>query len=54
MDPKWQAVFFLLAFLCFVVAALEPWFPPGKRPAMIATGLAFFTFVFLYTAFKAI
>jgi hypothetical protein len=57
MDPKYQFVFFLIALVCFVVSAV---FDLDKRQArslggvnMASLGLAFFDFVFMWNAYKA-
>jgi len=62
MDPKAQFVFFLLAFICFTVAALWSAYPAadGNRRFLVgnvnlvALGLSFWSFVLLYTAYKAV
>jgi hypothetical protein len=46
MSPEFQAVFFLIAVVLFVVAA---WL--GK--SLMAAGLAFFAFVFFWNALAA-
>ena len=58
MDPKYQVFFFLVALVCFVVSAV--WNMEKKQPHdllsvnMLSLGLAFFDFVFLWNAYKAI
>lgn len=61
MDPKWQFILFLLAFICFIVAAFwtnivaiasDHVQPP--RVDLVALGLAIVDFVYLYTAMKAL
>lgn len=58
MDPKRQLVCYLIAFACFVVAALWDTFPAENRHwrhlNLVAAGLAAFTMVFLVTAWKAV
>jgi len=59
MEPKAQFVFFLLALICFVVSAFWSWDEPNpgprwRSPNLIALGLAFFDFVFMYNAYKTI
>lgn len=49
MDPVVQGIFFLVAVVCFVIAALR-WV---AFPFLIAVGLAFFTAVFMWNAFAA-
>lgn len=59
MDVKGQFVFFLLALICFVIAAL--WDnvigPPENRSwrtvNLTALGLALVDFVWMYSAWKA-
>jgi hypothetical protein len=58
MEPKYQFVFFLVALVCFVASAI---FDLDKRQLksvaslnMVSLGLAFFDFVFLWNAYKAI
>lgn len=62
MDPKAQFVFFLLALVCFVVAAVKDGWAgdPGKsgqRPwvlvNLVALGLALVDFVWMWTAYKS-
>lgn len=50
MSSSVQGVFFLIAVACFVAAGLS--IAPGKKNLM-AFGLAFFTFVFMWNAFAA-
>lgn len=54
MDVKWQLVCYIVALICFVIAALEPWFPEGRRPHLIAAGLAFWVLVPLSLAWEAV
>lgn len=62
MDPKASFVFYLLGLICFLVAAFWDTYLPAAntpRPAwrnvnLIALGLAFVDFVWMYTAWKAI
>jgi hypothetical protein len=50
MSSSVQGIFFLIAVVCFVVAGLS--IAPGKANLM-AFGLAFFTFVWMWNAFAA-
>lgn len=50
MEPMWQGILFLIAVVCFVLAMIWPDF---TRPNLVAAGLAFATFVFMYNAFAA-
>jgi hypothetical protein len=64
MDPKFQMLWFLLALICFVVSAFWSTYPAGTADQprafrlggvnLVALGLAFFTVVFFWTAFKAV
>lgn len=63
MDTKFQALWFGLALACFLVTAFWSWGsgvdgtgrgPIWRTPNLIALGLAFFTLVFFWTAFRAI
>lgn len=48
-------LWFLLALVCFVVSAFWDWETIAwRKPSLIALGLAFFTLVFFWTAFKAV
>ncbi len=49
MDPTVQGIFFLVAVVLFVVAGLIA----VPRVNLIALGLAFFAFVFMWNAFAA-
>lgn len=51
MSPTVQFVFFLLAVICFVVAALA--LAAVERINLLALGLAFFAFVFMWNALAA-
>ncbi len=58
MEPKYQFFFFLVALVCFVASAI---FDLDKRKLksvaslnMVSLGLAFFDFVFMWNAYKAI
>lgn len=62
MDPKAQFVFFLLALVCFVVSAFWGSYVRGSEGKggtlsanvnVLALGLAFFDFVFMWNAYKA-
>jgi hypothetical protein len=50
MDPAIQGIFFLVAVVCFALAAIG--FALG-RIELVAAGLAFFAFVFMWNAFAA-
>ncbi|MEI7548653.1 MAG: hypothetical protein WCK21_11450 [Actinomycetota bacterium] len=50
MSASVQAIFYLLAVVCFVAAGFS--LLPGKKNLM-AFGLAFFVFVFMWNAFAA-
>lgn len=50
MDPTVQGIFFLVAVVLFVLAAFAVTF---ERVNLIALGLAFFAFVFMWNAFAA-
>lgn len=55
MDPKAQFLFYLLAFICFVIAALWEWDKPFPgKPRFLPLGLAFFTVVPMVIAWRAI
>ncbi len=62
MDPKYQAVWFGLALACFLITAFWGWGnadgsgrgPIWRTPNLLALGLAFFTIVFFWQAFRAI
>jgi hypothetical protein len=49
MDPNVQGVFFLIAVALFILGALS--FVPKLN--LVAAGLAFFAFVFMWNAFAA-
>ena len=50
MTPQIQGIFFLIAVALFVLGALS--ILPGKNN-LVAAGLAFFAFVFMWNAFAA-
>ena len=50
MSSTMQGIFFLLAVACFVAAGFS--ILPGKKNLM-AFGLAFYAFVFMWNAFAA-
>jgi hypothetical protein len=50
MSGTVQGILFLVAVVCFALAALP--FLPGKAN-LVAVGLAFFAFVFMWNAFAA-
>ena len=54
MDPKWQALFFGLAVLFFLLDAIQ-WRPIRARvvPVWTAVGLACFAFPFFWNAAAA-
>lgn len=52
MDPTIQGIFFLVAVVLFVIAAFAYAFPAVKIN-LIALGLAFTVFVFMWNAFAA-
>jgi hypothetical protein len=49
MDPTLQGIFFLVAVVVFVVAAVLA--RPAIWACLVAAGLAFFAFVFMWNAF---
>jgi hypothetical protein len=51
MDPTVQGIFFLVAVVLFVVAAIFA--RPAIWACLVAAGLAFFAFVFMWNAFAA-
>lgn len=51
MDPVVQGIFFLVAVVVFVIAAIIA--RPMFWACLVATGLAFATFVFMWNAFAA-
>lgn len=51
MDPTVQGIFFLVAVVLFVVAAVLA--RPAFWACLVAAGLAFATFVFMWNAFAA-
>lgn len=52
MDPTIQGIFFLVAVVLFVIAAFS-YTVPAIKVNLIALGLAFFAFVFMWNAFAA-
>ena len=52
MDPTVQGIFFLIAVVLFVLAAFT-YIVPAVKVNLIALGLAFATFVFMWNAFAA-
>ncbi len=52
MDPTVQGIFFLVAVVLFVIAAFS-YVVPAIKVNLIALGLAFFAFVFMWNAFGA-
>jgi hypothetical protein len=53
LEPVVQGIFFLVAVVCFALAAFGgyrayPWYG-----GLVALGLAFFAFVFMWNAFAA-
>ena len=56
MSTDTQAIFFFLAFVFLVVAAVYCFVPIGRSIALglVASGLACFVFVYLWTAMKAV
>ena len=50
MSPTVQGIFFLVAVVLFALGAAS--FLPGKAN-LVAAGLAFFAFVFMWNAFAA-
>jgi hypothetical protein len=51
LDPVVQGIFFLIAVVLFVIAA---WLArPALWAVLVAAGLAFYTFVWMYNAFAA-
>ncbi len=50
MDPNVQGIFFLVAVVLFALGAAS--ILPGKTN-LVAAGLAFFAFVFMWNAFAA-
>ena len=55
MDPIIQGILFLVAVGCFLLAALPraAWAGPNSRVNLVALGLAFGFFVFMWNAFDA-
>ena len=51
MDPTVQGILFLVAVVLFVIAAIFA--RPSPPVMLIAAGLAFATFVFMWNAFAA-
>lgn len=51
MDPTLQGIFFLIAVVVFVIAAVLA--RPAIWACLVAAGLAFFSFVFMWNAFAA-
>lgn len=51
MDPTVQGIFFLVAVVLFVIAAVIA--RPAFWACLVAAGLAFFSFVFMWNAFAA-
>lgn len=49
MSPEAQTIFYLIAFILFILAAAGV----PSRVWLVPAGLAFWVFVLLYTAFKA-
>lgn len=52
MDPTIQGILFLVAVVLFVIAAFS-YAIPAVKVNLIALGLAFFAFVFMWNAFAA-
>lgn len=51
MKPAVQAIFFVLAVVCFLVATFRSWAPEAKaRIDFVALGLALFVFVWAWNA----
>jgi hypothetical protein len=50
LDPSVQGIFFLVSVVLFALGATS--FLPGKTN-LVAAGLAFFAFVFMWNAFAA-
>lgn len=54
MKPSIQAVFFVLAVVCFIVSTFRTWAPEAKAKIdFTALGLALFVFVFAWNAVAA-
>lgn len=53
VSPDAQAVFFFIAFACFVVAAILSFMPRSWVMTLVASGLASWVFVLFWTAVKA-
>ncbi len=51
MDPTVQGILFLVAVVLFVIAAVLA--RPAAWACLVAAGLAFATFVFMWNAFAA-
>lgn len=49
MSPTVQGILYLIAVVCFVLAAVGV----SARVDLVATGLAFFAFVFMWQAFAS-
>ena len=56
MSPEGQLICYFLAFVLLVVAAVYCFVPIGRSIALglVASGLACFVFVYLWTAMKAV
>jgi hypothetical protein len=53
LDPVIQGIFFLIALVLFVIAAFSGWRTYPWYGGLVALGLAFFTFPFMWNAFAA-
>ena len=51
LDPVVQGIFFLVALVCFILAAVSGWRTISWGGGLVALGLAFFTFPFMWNAF---
>lgn len=53
MSADAQMVFYLVAFICFVVAAVLSFMPRAWMSFFVAAGLASWVFVLFFSALKA-
>jgi hypothetical protein len=53
MEPVLQGIFFLVAVILFVIAAFSGYRAYPWHTGLVALGLAFFAFPFMWNAFAA-